>query len=250
MRIRGLAETSIVLLLLCAMPGFAAPQQSTVPPTTPQGQPSQAAPPGTQNDRQIPSTGSDRNSTPSRPSDTNVPGSGQPAAKQNFGNFAQKAANRSLAAVKLGELAQSNSESSNVRDLGKMMVDDHQDAIGKLSAMLENSGISVGNQLDAGNQAVYDRLAKLSGDAFDREFIAQVEHDLQEAISNYEVAKAGAEENWRNYAAEYLPKLQKELAKAESISKTHTTPQAAPVPNRPRRPTWAGISLNELEEEA
>src|SRR3954470_10104694 len=99
MGIRGLAEAMFVLLLFGAMPGLAAPQQSTVPPTTPQGQPSQAAPPGTQNDRQIPSTGSDRSSTPAQQGETNVPGSAQPAAKQG-GNFAQKSANRSLAAVK------------------------------------------------------------------------------------------------------------------------------------------------------
>ncbi|MGA7921596.1 MAG: DUF4142 domain-containing protein [Candidatus Acidiferrales bacterium] len=84
--------------------------------------------------------------------------------------FARRAAEANLAEVKLGNLAEQQGTTQTIKDFGKRMVTDHSSAEDSLKTAAASSKIELPTTLDAKDQAVYDRLAKLSGEDFDRAY--------------------------------------------------------------------------------
>jgi putative membrane protein len=67
-------------------------------------------------------------------------------------------------------------------------------------------------------QETYDRLAKLSGDKFDREFISVAVKDHKKDIEAYsKQAKSGDNKKVAEYADETLPILKKHLDMAQKL---------------------------------
>src|SRR5579864_6809006 len=88
--------------------------------------------------------------------------------------FTQKAVQGDMAEVKLGQLAEEKGTNPAVRDFAKRMVQDHSQNEKDLENTASREDVALPNGIDKADQATYDRLSKLSGDAFDRAYA----HDM------------------------------------------------------------------------
>jgi putative membrane protein len=133
-------------------------------------------------------------------------------------NFAKKAAEGGMAEVKLGQLAEEKGSSPAVKNFGRRMVQDHSKANNELKNVTLKENIPLPNEMDKSDQATYDRLSKLSGDAFDRAYARDMVKDHSKDVSEFQKeAKNGKDESIKNFAAQTLPTLQNHLDQARQM---------------------------------
>ncbi len=142
--------------------------------------------------------------------------SGVSAAEQHF---MDNAAQGGMAEVELGQLAEKNASSQEVKDFGKRMVTDHSKANDELKQLAAEQDVTLPTTLDAKDQATKDRLSKLQGDAFDKAYMRDMVLDHKKDIAEFKhesmSAKGPALKSW---ASETLPTLQSHLQEAEKIA--------------------------------
>jgi putative membrane protein len=132
--------------------------------------------------------------------------------------FIKKAAQGGLAEVQLGQLATEKAESSDVKQFGQKMVDDHGKANDKLKQIASNKGITVPDKLSAKDAATKARLGKLSGKAFDRAYMRDMVMDHTKDVSEFRTeSKTATDPDVKSFASETLPTLQDHLKQAKSI---------------------------------
>jgi putative membrane protein len=132
--------------------------------------------------------------------------------------FAQRAAEANLAEVKLGNLAEQQGTTQNIKDFGKRMVTDHSQAQENLKTAAASSKIELPATLDTKDQAVYDRLAKLSGEAFDRAYARDMVRDHRgDVIEFRHEANDGKDAAIKTFASKTLPTLETHLKLAHEM---------------------------------
>jgi len=135
--------------------------------------------------------------------------------------FAKAAAQGGLAEVKLGELAENKATNNTVKELGQRMVDDHTKADESLKTAASQDNISTPAEMDAKDQATYDRLSKLSGTAFDRAYARVMVRDHVADIAAFRhEANNGKDASIKTFAAQTLPTLQEHLKLARQALRT------------------------------
>lgn len=78
-----------------------------------------------------------------------------------------------MAEVELGRMAQSKSTSEQVKAYAQQMIDDHGQALEDVQALAQAKGVTLPTELDARHKMESARLDKLSGDAFDKAYVAR-----------------------------------------------------------------------------
>jgi putative membrane protein len=92
--------------------------------------------------------------------------------------------------VQLGKMAMERAASPEVKAFGQLMVADHSKAGDELKQVASQLKIQPPAQLDQKHQDLADRLAKLSGAEFDREYMAAMVKGHEEVLSKVK-AQAG-----------------------------------------------------------
>jgi putative membrane protein len=141
--------------------------------------------------------------------------------------FVDKAAQDDMTEAHIGQMAQDKGDSQAAKDLGKTLERDHKEHYGKLSAAA--GGLTVPKGIDARHQAVINKLDRLSGSGFDRQFARMMVDDHQKAITMNE--KASTELNsaeLRNLASETVPTLKNHLQMARDLAGEMTS-KASPL---------------------
>ncbi len=135
--------------------------------------------------------------------------------------FMDKAAQGGMAEVELGQLAQQNGQSAEVKSFGKRMVDDHSKANDQLKQLAAQKGVSLPTTLDAKDQATKDKLSKLQGAEFDKAYMKDMVTDHKKDVAEFEHAsKAAKDPDLKNWAGQTLPTLQSHLQEAQKIAPT------------------------------
>lgn len=133
-------------------------------------------------------------------------------------SFVTKAAVGGMTEVKLGQLATQKASHADVKQFGQQMVDDHSKANDELKQLASSKGITLPTDLDAKHQAIYDRLSKLDGAAFDRAYVQDMVADHREDVSEFrKESQSGPDSEVKAWAAKTLPTLQHHLQMIESI---------------------------------
>jgi putative membrane protein len=124
-----------------------------------------------------------------------------PLYAHHASQFFSKAMELNATEVRIGELAMNMSQNPQVKEFAQMMVTDHNEGLTKTSEMLDARAAMEGMdrtkigpntknakdiKLTAQHQQLYDRLSKLSGADFDREFIAAMVTGHRDAIVMFE----------------------------------------------------------------
>jgi putative membrane protein len=99
--------------------------------------------------------------------------------------FAKKAAAGGMMEVKLGEIAQKQAASAEVKEFGAMMVTDHGKANQQLMEIAAKENLKVPKQLPKRMQAMVDDLSKLEGKAFDTAYVNAMVKDHKEDLAEF-----------------------------------------------------------------
>jgi len=142
------------------------------------------------------------------------------SAKEQPGQkFIAKAIEGNLAEVQLGQLAQQKGASDGVRNFGQQLATDHTAANQRATAVAGQMGVTPPSEPNKQQKAVYDRMSKLSGDAFDRQFVKHMVDDHKKDIAEYQKEAKRRNDPAAGYASETLPTLQQHLQTAQSLAK-------------------------------
>ena len=132
-------------------------------------------------------------------------------------NFIKEAIEGNLAEVQMGELAQKKGQSDGVRSFGKMLVDDHSAANEKAKSVASQIGAAAPTEPNKKQKAMYDKMSKMSDNAFDREFAKDMVADHKKDIAEFEKqASSGQDTDIKAFAAKTLPTLREHLKLAMS----------------------------------
>jgi putative membrane protein len=137
--------------------------------------------------------------------------------------------------VKLGELASQKAQNADVKAFARMMVQDHTKAGEELKQVANQHNIQAPAELDDEHRDKVDRLSKLQGAQFDREYMNTMVDDHQNTIDALEdrLDKEGTDENptytpkktnnrvdtaINQWAAKVAPTVQKHLTRAKQLN--------------------------------
>ena len=135
--------------------------------------------------------------------------------------FMEKAAEGGMAEVQLGKLAAEKASSAEVKQFGQRMVDDHSKANDQLKQIATSKGVQLPTGLDRSTQREMDKLSKMSGADFDREYMKHMVSDHKKDVSEFKTESNRAKDpQVKQFAATTLPTLQQHLELAQSTEKT------------------------------
>jgi putative membrane protein len=125
-------------------------------------------------------------------------------------SFVDKAATGGMAEVTLSKLAMDKGQSTEVKQFARKMVEDHSKANMELKQIAEKKNLGVPAKLDDKHQMVYDKLAKLAGPDFDREYMRVMAADHDDAVKLFkEQSENGQDPELKSFAMKTLPVIEK-----------------------------------------
>jgi len=151
---------------------------------------------------------------------TTAAGANMSAKAGSDQHFVMEAAKGGLAEVELGKLAKDKASSDQVKQFAQRMVDDHSKANDELKSIAQNKNITLPTELDAKDKAVHDRLAKLSGEQFDKAYMQHMLQDHRKDVAAFRTeSKSGKDPEVKAFAAKTLPTLEEHLKQAQDTNK-------------------------------
>lgn len=132
--------------------------------------------------------------------------------------FIMKAAQGGMAEVELGNLAKEHASSSDVKDFGQKMVDDHGKANDELKALAGQKNVTLPTAVDAKSKAMMDKMSKMNGGAFDRAYVKDMVADHKQDIAEFKKeANSGKDPDVKAWASKTLPTLENHLSMIQNI---------------------------------
>jgi putative membrane protein len=135
-------------------------------------------------------------------------------------NFVKDAAQGGMMEVELGKLAQDKAASAKVKEFGKRMEQDHSKANDELKKLASDKGVQLSTSLDSKHKSKVDKLAKMSGADFDKQYMSGMVSDHKDDIKKFQKeADKGKDADLKQFASQKLPTLKEHLQLAESTEK-------------------------------
>ncbi|HUI83373.1 MAG TPA: DUF4142 domain-containing protein [Candidatus Binatia bacterium] len=136
-------------------------------------------------------------------------------------HFMDKAAQGGMAEVELGQLAEQNAQSAEVKAFGKRMVEDHSKANDELKQLASQRGVALPTGLDAKDKMTKERLSKLHGAAFDKAYMRDMVTDHKKDVAEFRHESTAAHDpTLKDWAGKTLPTLESHLQEAERVAPT------------------------------
>jgi len=133
--------------------------------------------------------------------------------------FATDAVQGGMTQVELGKLAIERGSSSVVRSFGEQMVADHEKANDELKNIAAKNQISLPDGVSSAQQATIEKLSKLSGAEFDKQYMSDMVSDHQAVAKAFEEqAQQGTNADVKAFAARTLPTVQRHLNMARDAA--------------------------------
>ena len=133
------------------------------------------------------------------------------ATKSSPESFMKDAAQGGMAEVKMGELASKNAKDPEVKKFGQMMVTDHGAAGKDLEALAKKKNFTLPTDLGS-HQSTYDKLSKLTGGDFDKEYVNEMVSDHEKDLKEFQSQAADSSDaDVKAFAAKVVPVIQKHL---------------------------------------
>jgi putative membrane protein len=134
--------------------------------------------------------------------------------------FLGMAAQGNMSEIEMAKMAQRSSNPM-VKQFADRMVTDHTNLQNQLKMVASAQGVTVPTTVSPSQQATIDRLSKLSGADFDREYINTMVKDHKDDISEFHhEATTGTVPAVKSFAENALPTLHEHLTLAENAQKT------------------------------
>jgi putative membrane protein len=145
--------------------------------------------------------------------------------------FMLEAARAGIAEVELGRLAAQRAASDAVRSFAQRMVTDHGAANEELARLARSKGVALPSEMGPAHRATLDRLAGMSGPAFDQAYMGDMmkAHQQTSALFTRET-REGQDAEVRAWAMKRLPGIQEHLRLAYD---THSRVAQVPAGQAP-----------------
>lgn len=141
-------------------------------------------------------------------------------------HFVKTAAEGGMAEIQLGQLAVDKASNPKVKDFGQRMVTDHGKALDELKSIAASQNITLPTTLNAKDQALKDRLTKLSGAAFDRTYMAEMVKDHETDLAElHKEATTGKDSDVKGWASRTATVVEGHLKLARDIQKELGAPK-------------------------
>jgi len=85
----------------------------------------------------------------------------------------QQLAQGNMAEIEAGKIALQKSQNTEVKAFAQKMIDDHTKGLQEVQNVAQSKGVTLPAEPDAKHKAMANKLNNLSGDAFDRSYLAQ-----------------------------------------------------------------------------
>jgi putative membrane protein len=132
--------------------------------------------------------------------------------------FAVNIADANMLEIKLGELAESYATTAAVKDLGKMIVDDHTKSGEALKGIAMKNDISLPDSLSDKSTIKYNEFAAKRGMDFDKSFTKEMIDAHKDAIDAFQKeADKGNNSELKDWASGTIPTLQHHLEMSDSV---------------------------------
>lgn len=136
-------------------------------------------------------------------------------------NFVEEATEGGIEEVQLGKLAAERAENDQVKTFGQRMIADHSQANQRLSEIAQRAGLPPAKEPSRSEQRKTEKLGKLSGAEFDKEYISTMVDDHKKTIDAFEKqAKKGEHAELKTFAQDTLPKLEQHYDMAKRLRET------------------------------
>jgi putative membrane protein len=185
------------------------------------GAPAMAQTAPTQNDAR-PGAAAPNQSAPAGGAGTSTRAEATDKKKVNRGDrkFMENAAHGSAKEIALGKIAQQKSQSEDVKKLAETIVKDHEEASQKLMPIAQTLGVDLAEEIAEGQKDDVDDFEKLSGEDFDRKYVAEMVKDHRRDTKEFDEAAQNAKDpQLKAWAGEVAPKLHNHLQMAEAAQK-------------------------------
>lgn len=154
--------------------------------------------------------------------------------------FIRKVAQGNIAEVRVGKLALQKSKSERIRSIANTLVKEHSAANDALKPIAASHNFNLPKDTDRKHKAMYNRLSKMSGAAFDKAFMkAQVKaHNATLALFRKEMEK-GQDSHVRDYAAQFIVNIQNHTQHIHNVASNLGIRVAAEPSRKPMRRAMA-----------
>lgn len=140
-------------------------------------------------------------------------------ASADSSQFLMQAYRDGLLEIQLSQLALQKTANADVRRFAQRMVDDHTRMNNEITQLAQRKNIALPTALSAEQQAQVNRLSALSGEEFDRAYMAgNVDLHRMDVAAARQQARQGNDADVRMLADASLPILRTHLAVAEEIN--------------------------------
>ena len=174
---------------------------------------------------QAPSTTAPKPKAPTTSKETHA--AAQKTAMNADHHFVKAAAEGGMAEVELGKLATDKASNAKVKEFGQRMVTDHGKWNDELKSLAASKKITLPTAINAKDQALKDRLSKLSGAAFDRAYMAEMIRDHEADYTAFrKEATTGQDAEIKAWADKTAPLIDEHLKLARETQKALSTPKA------------------------
>ena len=134
--------------------------------------------------------------------------------------FVTKAAQGGIAEVDLGNVAKQNGATDAVKQFGERMVTDHSKANDELKSLAQQKSWKLPAAPTASEKSKQERLAKMSGAAFDKAYMRDMVMDHQNDVKEFQkCASSCSDPDLKAWAAKTVPTLEDHLKMAQDAAK-------------------------------
>jgi len=139
-----------------------------------------------------------------------------PRQSEDDAQFIVDIANMNLQEIHLSELAYAKASMTETKDMASMMLTDHRLMYAEITGLSQKKGVTIPTTPDVEATRKYDKLDKLEGAAFDKEYADMMVAAHKDAIDRVEkIIDRTEDEDVKNFASGMLPKLKTHLEHAE-----------------------------------
>jgi putative membrane protein len=150
-----------------------------------------------------------------------VQGGVEAASVSSAQDYVTNAAIADLYEVRSSQLAQTRSQSQEVRAFAQQMITDHTATTNQLRPLASGAGLSLPTTLDARRQQMLQNLESASADDFDDRYIDQQTAAHQEALTLHRTYAAQGElAELKSFANQVAPRIEQHLTHVRTLDQS------------------------------
>jgi putative membrane protein len=155
-------------------------------------------------------------------------------------DFMSVAAEGYMADIEMATVAKTHSKNADVKRFAAGILKERTTNLKDLAELMNRKSVSRPDSLLAETRQDIDRMVALTGPEFDREFVnTMVSHQEKTLEVFRRISQAAHDTDVQDYVDELIPKLDKQLRKAQELQSKLFNDEAPPSRNKTTQPTYA-----------